>query len=457
MYYTVNELKSMGVNLKSTINIHISKSVNIYNPENLTINNDIRIDDYTIISCKGKLEIGEFVKISSHCLISSEKNIMIDKCCNISSGVKMYGGVNSNDDNFANPLINNKYNNIFIGDIIIKNYSNIGANSVIYPDVTLNEGSTIQPLSMVNINTEPWKVYGGNPIKIIKNKKVDFNVINNVNNELYFNSLYNEELEFESKKKESDITLPLQNKEISANSGIQKKINVLITGGAKGIGKTLATNFLKNGYNVIITYNSSYEEAILLKNMGIHIYKLDITNNGDCITTLNSIIDDFTTIDILINNAGIIKNDLFHKMKYEDWFDVINTNLISLYNITNPVINNMLKHNKGKIINISSIYGLKGSKGQSNYCSSKFGVIGFTKTLALEYGNKNIQTNCICPGLVDTDMIDKIDSKILEKILNNNPINKLIHPDEIFDICQLLINSNFCNGSIFNIDGGMNS
>jgi acetoacetyl-CoA reductase len=191
--------------------------------------------------------------------------------------------------------------------------------------------------------------------------------------------------------------------------------------------------------------------------MGIHIYKLDITNNGDCITTLNSIINDFTTIDILVNNAGIIKNDLFHKMKYEDWFDVINTNLISLYNITNPVINNMLKHNKGKIINISSISGLKGSKGQSNYCSSKFGVIGFTKTLALEYGSKNIQTNCICPGLVDTDMIDKIDSKILEKILNNNPINKLIQPDEIFDICQLLINSNFCNGSIFNIDGGMNS
>lgn len=144
---------------------------------------------------------------------------------------------------------------------------------------------------------------------------------------------------------------------------------------------------------------------------------------------MNIIINDYTTIDILVNNAGIIKNDLFHKMKYDHWFDVINTNLISLYNITNPVINNMLKHNKGKIINISSISGLKGSKGQSNYCSCKFGVIGFTKTLALEYDNKNIHTNCICPGLADTDMIDKIDNKTLEKILNNNPINKLIQPD----------------------------
>ena len=142
-------------------------------------------------------------------------------------------------------------------------------------------------------------------------------------------------------------------------------------------------------------------------------------------------------------------------MTFENWFDVINTNLISVYNVTNPIINNMLEHKKGKIINISSIYGLKGSKGQTNYCASKFGIIGFTKSLALEYGNKNIHTNCICPGLVDTDMIKEINSKILEKILNDVPINKIINPDEIFNVCQLLINSNSCNGTIFNIDGGM--
>ncbi len=234
-----------------------------------------------------------------------------------------------------------------------------------------------------------------------------------------------------------------------------RKLNILITGGSKGIGKNIAINFLNCGYNVIVTYNNSYKEAVELQERGIFIYKLDITNKDECATVLKEIIDSFTKIDVLINNAGIIKNALFHKMSFDDWSNVINTNLTSIYNVTHPVINNMIKYNDGKIINISSIYGLKGSKGQSNYCSSKFGIIGFTKTLALEYGCKNIHTNCICPGLVDTDMIKEIDCKIIEKVLSTVPVNKLINPDEIFDICALLIKSNHCNGTIFNIDGGM--
>jgi NAD(P)-dependent dehydrogenase (short-subunit alcohol dehydrogenase family) len=234
-----------------------------------------------------------------------------------------------------------------------------------------------------------------------------------------------------------------------------KPLNILITGGSKGIGKNIATNFLNYGHNVIITYNNSYKEAIYLKDQGIFIYKLDITNKDECKSVINNIIDVFNKIDVLINNVGIIKNSLFNKMVYDDWYNVINTNLISIYNVTHPVINNMLKYNEGKIINIASICGLKGSRGQSNYCASKFGIIGFTKTLALEYGSKNIYTNCICPGLVDTDMIKEIDSKVIEKVLASVPISKLITPDEIFNICKLLIYSNSCNGSIFNIDGGM--
>ena len=233
------------------------------------------------------------------------------------------------------------------------------------------------------------------------------------------------------------------------------KLNILITGGSKGIGKSIAINFLNQGHNIIILYNNSYKEALELQNMGIFIYKLDITNNNECQIVLQNIINDFTKIDVLINNAGILKNDLFHKMTHETWYEVINTNLISIYNITHPIINNMLEHKKGQIINISSIYGLKGSKGQTNYCASKFGIIGFTKALALEYGRKNIQTNCICPGLVNTDMIKEIDNKVLDKILDTIPINKLIEPDEIFEICNLLVNSKNCNGTIFNIDGGM--
>lgn len=230
--------------------------------------------------------------------------------------------------------------------------------------------------------------------------------------------------------------------------------NILITGGAKGIGRELAIKFKQQNYNVIIFYNTSENEALELEKHGINIYKVDITNYNDTKNIINNIIIKFKKIDILINNAGILKNSLFHKMSYDEWNSVINTNLSALYNVTNPVINNMYTHKSGKIINISSVSGLIGSKGQSNYCSSKFGVVGFTKCLAQEYGRHNIHTNCICPGLVETDMIKNIDENIINKILDTIPVNKLINPIEIFKICDLLINSNNCNGSIFNIDGG---
>jgi NADP-dependent 3-hydroxy acid dehydrogenase YdfG len=135
-----------------------------------------------------------------------------------------------------------------------------------------------------------------------------------------------------------------------------QKLNILITGGSKGIGKNIAINFLNCGHNVIVTYNNSYKEAVELKEHGIFIYKLDITNKDECTTVLREIIDSFTKIDVLINNAGIIKNALFHKMTFDDWSNVINTNLTSIYNVTHPVINNMIKYYDGKIINISSIY-----------------------------------------------------------------------------------------------------
>jgi acetoacetyl-CoA reductase len=236
-----------------------------------------------------------------------------------------------------------------------------------------------------------------------------------------------------------------------------KKLNILITGGSKGIGKTIGLNFLKEGHNVICTYNSSHESAQDIKLNGGYIYKLDITNYEECQSFAQNILGQFSKIDVLINNAGILKNGLFHKLDYTSWNNVINTNLTSLYNITHPIINNMLKYEFGRIINISSVYGLKGSKGQSNYCSSKFGVIGFTKCLAIEYGRKNILTNCICPALVNTEMIKDINESVLNKILDQTPINSLIEPIEIFNICKSLIMSNHSNGVIYNLDGGMTS
>ena len=467
MHYTVKELQNLGVQCKGTDNIQISKSVNIYNPQNLILHDNIRIDDYTILSCKGIIEIYDYVRISSHCLLTCETKITIEKYCNISSGVKMYGGINNTNNSITNPLIPSKYSEMEYGSIVMQKHSVIGANSIIYPNIIISEGTTIQPLSLVNIKTEPWKIYAVNTIKFIKNRKNDQKTINNLDNEIFFDELYNEELknmELENKKesvnKETkeiniDQNSILMNKHENSENKNNEKLNILITGGSKGIGRNIAINFLNEGHNVIVTYYKSYEEALELKKIGINIYQLNVTDTEECKIILQKIIDDFSKIDVLINSAGILKNELFHKMSYEIWYDVINTNLISIYNITHPIINNMLQHHKGKIINISSICGLKGSKGQSNYCASKFGIIGFTKTLALEYGRNNIQTNCICPGLVNTDMIKQIDNKVLNKILDSIPVNELIEPDEIFDICKLLINSKHSNGTIFNIDGGM--
>lgn len=231
--------------------------------------------------------------------------------------------------------------------------------------------------------------------------------------------------------------------------------HILITGGSKGIGRELAINLKNQKNNVIIFYNNSEKEALELMELGIIIYKVDINNFEKTKEIIQDIINKFERIDVLINNAGILKNNMFHKMTYDEWNTVINTNLSSIYNVTNPVINNMYKNKSGKIINISSVSGLTGNKGQSNYCSSKFGIVGFTKCLALEYGRHNIHTNCICPGLVDTDMIKDINETVRNKILDAIPVNKLIHPIEIVRICDLLIKSNNCNGSIFTIDGGM--
>jgi len=435
-WYDIKELKIMGITVYGD-NVLVSKFVNIYNPKNLILHNNIRIDDFTVISCKGIVEIFNNVHIGSQCMISCSTKIIFGNYCGISSGVKLFGGCDDFSGDFlTNPTIPEKYLNVQKGDIILEQHTLIGASSIVLPNVVLGEGTSIAALSLVKKNTEPWKIYGGTPIKYLKDRNK--------------NCLKLQE-QYESES-ENNLTnnIIIDSKPINPT-----KKNILITGGSRGIGKELAIGFNKLDYNVIITYNNTVDLSEL-SNIGIHTFKLDVTNYLDSKKVIQTIIDKFIRIDILINNAGIIDNQLFHKMTKHQWSSVIETNLNSLFNITNPIINNMLDNKKGRIINISSIYGLKGSKGQTNYSASKHGVIGFTKSLALEYSSSNIYVNCICPGLVKTDMFDNINKKVTDKIIESNPIKSVINPIEIFKSCEFLINSEVCTGTVLNIDCGMN-
>lgn len=232
-------------------------------------------------------------------------------------------------------------------------------------------------------------------------------------------------------------------------------MNVLITGGTRGIGKSIAI-FLQNNFNVIITYIHSEKLAKQLHiKYRISCYKCDVSKYDECKKTIENIIKKHGEIDILINNAGITKNCKFHNMEYSDWYRVINVNLNSMYNVTKHVINGMLSNNSGKIINISSISGIKGFIGQTNYCASKFGIIGFTKSLALEYASKNITVNAICPGFTNTDILKNIESDLLKTLVKKIPSRRIMDTNDINNTINYIINCKNLTGSIISIDGGL--
>jgi NAD(P)-dependent dehydrogenase (short-subunit alcohol dehydrogenase family)/acetyltransferase-like isoleucine patch superfamily enzyme len=444
-WYSLNELKEKGITIFGK-NIYVSKFVNIYNPSNLILHDNIRIDDFTVITCKGVVEIFNNVHIGAQCMISSSTKIVFGNYSGISSGVKLYGGCDDFSGEFlTNPMNPKKYLNVKIGDIILEEHVVVGSGSIILPDVILKEGTAVASLSLIKKNTEAWKIYGGIPAKCLNERS---------------KKCLQLQKEYEDETKKTTITgatiTEVTKTETTTNNINFKKKIILITGGSRGIGKSIAHFFKNLDYTVIVTYNKSIDSAKEMENESIYTYKMDVTDNEECKIVIQNIINKFNKIDILINNAGIIENQLLHKMSNDQWNNVINTNINSLYNVTHNVIQNMIENQKGKIINISSIYGLKGSKGQTNYSTTKHGTIGFTKSLALEYADNNILVNCICPGLVYTDMFNSINEKITNKIINNNPIKKIIDPIEIAKTCEFLINSEYCTGTIINIDCGMN-
>ncbi len=232
----------------------------------------------------------------------------------------------------------------------------------------------------------------------------------------------------------------------------------LVTGGTRGIGAAIAKKLKEDAYTVVSSYVGNTEKAEeFTKNTGIKTYKFDAGYFESCQKAVQEIENDLgSNIDIIVNNAGITRDKFFHKMAPEDWSAVINTNLNSMFNITRSVIEKMRANKFGRIISISSINGLKGQVGQSNYSAAKAGIIGFSKAVALENANKGITVNVVAPGYIGTDMVKKIDPKILETIVSQIPIGRLGEPDEIGSLVSYLASdkASFITGATLSINGG---
>ena len=232
----------------------------------------------------------------------------------------------------------------------------------------------------------------------------------------------------------------------------------VITGGTRGIGAAVSKALKAAGYEVAATYHSNDEAAQKFKaETGVHVYKWNVSVYEECAAGLAGVAKDVGPIDVLVNNAGITQDGMFHKMTPDQWYSVINTNLNSLFNMCRPVIEGMRERGFGRIINISSVNGQKGSMGQTNYAASKAGDIGFTKSLALENANKGITVNAICPGYIGTEMVRAVPKEVLEKaILPQIPMRRLGEPEEVARCVVFLASDDagFITGSTLSANGG---
>lgn len=238
---------------------------------------------------------------------------------------------------------------------------------------------------------------------------------------------------------------------------------VLITGASRGIGKAIAEECVNQGAKVAFSYMSSQEKAITLekelsKNGGVvKGFQSDASNFEAAQTLVDKVVETFGTIDVLINNAGITRDTLLMRMTEEQWDEVINTNLKSAFNLTKAVQKPMLKAKKGSIINMSSVVGVSGNAGQSNYASSKAGLIGFTKSIAQELGSRNIRCNAIAPGFIETEMTAALDEKVVQEWRNAIPLKRGGTPKDVADVAVFLASdmSAYVTGQTIQVCGGM--
>jgi 3-oxoacyl-[acyl-carrier protein] reductase len=243
---------------------------------------------------------------------------------------------------------------------------------------------------------------------------------------------------------------------------LENKVAV-VTGATRGIGKGIALKFAEQGANIAFTYVSSVEKANELEKelaaLGVKAkgYKFDAADFKACDEFMNNVVIEFGTVDVLVNNAGITRDTLLMRMTEQQWDEVINANLKSVFNLTKAVQRPMLKQRKGSIINMSSVVGVKGNAGQANYAASKAGIIGFSKSVALELGSRNIRCNSIAPGFIETEMTGALDQKVVEQWRESIPLKRGGTSDDVANLALFLASdmSGYITGQVINVCGGM--
>ena len=231
----------------------------------------------------------------------------------------------------------------------------------------------------------------------------------------------------------------------------------IVTGGTRGIGAAISKALIAGGASVVATYHGNDEAAEAFKaDTGVAVRKWDVSDPEASAAGVADVEASIGPVEVLVNNAGITRDGMFHKMTFDQWSAVLRTNLDSMFAMTRPVIGGMRDRGRGRIVNISSVNGQKGQMGQANYSAAKAGVIGFTKALAQENARKGITVNCVCPGYIETDMVAAMPEKVLESIVGQIPVGRLGHAEEIGALVAYLASdaAAFMTGSVLTINGG---
>mgnify|MGYP006288850429 FL=1 len=242
-----------------------------------------------------------------------------------------------------------------------------------------------------------------------------------------------------------------------------KNKKVLITGSSRGIGAEIAKKLADLGAEVVINYANSKDSAEKVKESieaqgGVaHVIQADISNFEEAKSLIKNSYKKMNGLNVLINNAGITKDNLILRMKEEQWDQVLDINLKGVFNCTKNAVKYLLKADNGKLINISSVVGINGNAGQANYAAAKAGIIGFTKTMAKELASRGVCSNAVAPGFIDTEMTDELNEEIQENIINQVPLSRFGKAEEVADLVSFLAsdNANYINGEVIKIDGGM--